>query len=330
MLKKNNFDGKVYISLLCVIGDGKKYSVAYILNKLDISKETLNNLIKNLQTFGLSISYVEHNFFQLDKPIELLTEEKIRLELPKSHNIYIHDIDILFNTSSTNTYLLKQTSHTHGKVIFAEYQSRGKGCFGREWLSPIAGGIYLTIGWDLKNITGNYGILSLYASVAVARALKKLGLNTVQLKWPNDILINNRKLGGILLESHKKKCGTISLVIGVGINYDLPIRITDNIEQKVTDISKNTKSSLSRNKIAAYLLYNIYDVFGSIKKTTKNSILLDEWRKYNFHKNKKVILSLPNKKISGSIIDISDDGALIISTGDKVKHYSFGEISINI
>lgn len=321
--------GSVY--LLSILADGEFYSGEELARRMDVSRAAIWKSIKQLKSFGLIINAKRGKGYRLNNPVELLSENKIRKALSARCNKYFHSIDILFNTTSTNSYLFKRIDSDliRGQVVLAEYQSQGKGRRGNKWLSPLASGIYLSIAWQLDKSPTVLGLLSLYIGVAIIRALKTLNINTVGLKWPNDILIDNKKLGGVLLEMRGESGGPVDVVIGVGLNYDLPEEMISSIDQPVTDICHHSQQRLSRNKIAASLISNIFEVLDSMQTET-DLVLLNEWRQYDCCKNEYVRLILPGSKIQGRLEGVDDQGSLLICVNGKTQHFSSGEISLRV
>ena len=103
--------------------------------------------------------------------------------------------------------------------MLAEYQSEGRGRRNKKWFSPIGSGICLSVGWRFEVMPISLGLLSLYMGIATARTLNSIGLKNVGLKWPNDIIVMDRKIGGVLLDIRGESMGPLDVVIGVGINY---------------------------------------------------------------------------------------------------------------
>ena len=321
--------GSVY--LLSILADGEFYSGEELARQTGVSRAAIWKSIKQLKSLGLIINATRGKGYQLNNPLELLSENKIRKALSVRGKKYCHSIDILFNTSSTNSYLFNRIDSelTRGKVVLAEYQSQGKGRRGNKWLSPLASGIYLSIAWQFDKSPAILGLLSLYIGVAMIRALNTLNINTVGLKWPNDILINNEKLGGVLLEIRGESGGPVDVIIGVGLNYDLPVELISGIDQPVTDICHHSKKRLSRNKIAASLISNIFEVLDNMQNDTK-SVLINEWRQYDCCKNEYARLILPDSEIHGRLKGVDDQGSLLMSVHGKTHRFTSGEISLRI
>ena len=320
---------KGYSDLLSIISDGKDHSGEDLAIELGVSRAAIWKSIKSLQALGLTIEATHGKGYRLLKPVELLSEKKIKSLLSLAAKKHCKRIEVLFNTESTNSYLLNclEFDPVKGDVVLAEYQSAGKGRRGNQWVSPLAGGIYLSVGWRFEKSPVAPGLLSLYTGVAIVRALKETGMDNITLKWPNDILIDDNKLGGVLLELRGETCGAIDVIIGVGINYELPEQVIKNIDQEVTDICRHTKQRLPRNKIVALLISHIFEVFDSVQEET-NIELLNEWREYDCYKDQLARLILPDREIHGLLKGVDEQGSLLMSVDGNIQRYTSGEISL--
>ena len=173
------------------------------------------------------------------------------------------------------------------------------------------------------------GLLSLYMGIATARTLNSIGLKNVGLKWPNDIIVMDRKIGGVLLDIRGESMGPLDVVIGVGINYELPKHEPSNAEQLIIDICSVTKERLSRNIIAATLLSNIFHILQYLE-IGENLNPIDEWRQFDCYTGRKAKLILPNEEIVGILKGIDERGSLLMSVNGKLSTYGSGEVSLKI
>lgn len=248
--------------------------------------------------------------------IEKLQKERILSFLPLE--VKPAKLEVFDSIDSTNSYLLSQAKngdHT-GWVCLAEEQTNGRGRLGRTWVSPPVGNIYCSLIWQFENFENLSG-LSIVIGVLITYLLKHLGVSqNPQLKWPNDVLIEGKKLAGILLESTDRKY----IVIGIGINWAAPL-------DKAIGLSDFLPGSLSRNEIAAkliYLLFHYLPIFGQ----SGLSVFLNDWRKHDCLFGESISLILPNKEISGVMQGINDKGELILATARGEECFCYGEVSV--
>ncbi len=151
----------------------------------------------------------------------------------------------------------------------------------------------------------------------------------ILLKWPNDIIHNRSKLGGILIESKGQHAGTVDVVVGIGINFNLPEELQLMIDQGVTDLERVSDRILSRNVIAAEIINEMISLLSAYPERGFNHYI-DEWRKRDFGKGSDAELRLPDKNVYGRIIDIDENGNLIMSVRQKLTKYGSGELSLRL
>ena len=322
---------KRYIKLLEIISSGEVHSGEELATKLNVSRAAVWKSIRYLKTLGLKIKAIRGKGYCLDKKFEFLSPQDIRKMMSKRSKKSCQDIDIFFQIKSTNLHLLNRLSHNsiHGFTIFAEYQSEGRGRRNKKWISPIGSGVCFSIGWHFEVMPISLELLSLYMGVAVARSLDSIGIENVGLKWPNDIIVGERKIGGILLDIKGESTGPLNIVIGIGINYELPKHPPLNIDQPVTDICSTTGERFSRNMISAILLSNIFEILYDLE-LGKNLNLINEWRKYDCYLGRKAALILPNQKIIGVLKGVDDQGSLLMLVDGELSSFRSGEVSLRM
>ncbi len=328
---KINPELKGHAALLSIISDGQFHSGQDIATQLDISRAAIWKSIKHLESLGLEIEAVRGRGYCLANQIELLSGKIIKKELSPTARQLCNELIVLFKIESTSSFLLNRLSSEkcHGDVVLAEYQSKGRGRRGNQWVSPLASGICVSVAWHFDVAPNALGLLSLYMGVATARTLSALGITGIGLKWPNDIVINDKKLGGILLELRGEASGPVDVIIGIGLNYALPDFALSNIEQPVTDICCLTEKHLSRNKIASILLSNIFEILQDLQSDTSSS-LLDEWRQYDQSVGHRAKLILPGKEIEGILKGVDNQGSLLMIVDGQLKSFTSGEVSLRI
>ncbi len=322
---------KGHACLLSMISDGNIHSGQDLAIQLDISRAAIWKSIKHLESLGLHIEAVRGKGYRLINQIELLSEQLIKKTLSPTARNCCRDIEVMFKTESTNSYLFNRlvSENIHGNVVLAEYQSNGRGRRGNKWISPIGSGVCFSVGWQFDIAPGALGVLSLYIGVAIARALHSIKFTNVGLKWPNDIVVLKKKIGGILLEVRGETNGPVDVIIGIGINYELPKGVISNIDQPVTDLCSLSDQRLSRNMIAATLLSNVFEILENIKHGV-NSNLIDEWRQFDCYAEQKARLILPDEEIEGVLKGVDNQGSLLMSIDGKLKSYTSGEISLRV
>ena len=318
-------------SVLSILSDNVFHSGEDIARSLQISRASVWKVIQNLRKKGLEINSIRGRGYRLNHVIDLLSAREITNSLPPSLNKRFK-IETHFELTSTNDYLIQQdrscVDYTVSSVCLAEYQRSGKGRRGRTWQSPLSTNLYMSLTWQHKLSPRAVSGFSLVTAVALANCLEHLGVEGVQLKWPNDVLWNQRKIAGILLEVAGESHGDQALVIGLGVNVALPESARLHIDQPWTDLLHATGRYISRNMLASQLLIEIYKYFCLYEERGMEALFI-EWNSRDAYLHKNVDLIFPNQKISGKVAGIDEQGSLLLDLGDGIqKAYQSGEVSL--
>lgn len=268
--------------------------------------------IKQLRELGLEIVVDDQNYCLVPN-LPLLNPQQISTAL-FPYNIHYQPI-----ISSTNEWILQNIpSLKKGDLCVAEYQTAGRGRRGRQWLSPFAGQIIFSFYWTFdpkKSIEG----LSLVIGLAIAEVLN------VQVKWPNDILFDGRKLGGILVEIANHKNGMLNLVIGVGINVSLPKQT--EISQPYAEVCE-IDPDVERQTLLPKLIQHLYTRLNIFEKNGINTEFQQAWQSYNAFSNREVNVLTEQGIISGIEQGIDERGYLKVLRGNKIQMFNGGEVSL--
>ena len=319
--------------ILTLLADGEFHSGTLLAEILGISRAAVWKHIQQLsEQLDLTITAVSGKGYRLDNSLELLATANIEAVLNEQSKALISGLEIHDQIDSTNRYLVEQARHqvASGYVCFAEQQTAGKGRRGREWVSPFGSNIYLSIGWQFPQ--GGYAAiagLSLAVGVTVIRALREQHIHEVGLKWPNDIMCQGKKLGGILIEVSGESDGPCSVVIGIGLNLFLPESKAHTITQAWTDITQITGQRPARNVLAGTLLNHILPVIAGFE-TVGIKAYLDEWRRYDCLKGLPATLFIAQQSITGIVEGVNDDGLLLLKRDNgTVQAFASGEVSFS-
>ncbi|MXZ54959.1 MAG: biotin--[acetyl-CoA-carboxylase] ligase [Gammaproteobacteria bacterium] len=229
---------------------------------------------------------------------------------------------------STNLELLKATGDdgVSGKVVLAEMQVAGRGRFGRDWHSPVGRNLAISLGARLARTPDDLGAISLVVGVAVASAIRELGIDVVALKWPNDILLHNRKVGGILVDVVRATT-PIDIVVGIGLNVGGGASTEKFIDRPVADLLDYCVLPI-RNILAGSIVRNVYDSV----YTFENSGFMtfhENWHALDALRDQSVRVSTSDKEIRGIARGVRDAGELCIELKDGEIHYvNAGEVSL--
>lgn len=225
---------------------------------------------------------------------------------------------------STNQYLLDDF-HFPPAVCFAETQTAGRGRQGRAWLSPSAGGIWMSLSYPWQGFPP--GSLSLACATAVIGLLRTYGASDIGLKWPNDIIWRERKkLAGFLLETRVQGKNAY-LVVGLGMNTALSPGAVEQIPNW-TDLSQVLGKAVSRNRLAGDLTACLLAALARFERDGLQDFLPD-WRHFDLLEGKEVSLLRGSESICGKVHGVNTEGALLLETAGRLNAYHSGEVHIN-
>lgn len=237
-------------------------------------------------------------------------------------------IEIVDACPSTNSALLERPSEAmpaEACFLITEAQTAGRGRRGRKWLSGVGQAITCSTAFEfplpLRHLSG----LSLAVGVAAARALAGLGATGVRLKWPNDLMIGQAKLGGILVETRANR-GAIRVVIGIGINHATEPGLGERLRRRVTSISEVLDPLPSRNLVAAALLGELLAVTDAFADRGLDAVRT-EWEALHAHAGHRLRVELSDgRALDGTAAGIDADGALLLATSTGLVPVSSGEV----
>lgn len=254
--------------------------------------------------------------------IELLEKAWVLEHLHPAPRARLDELVVLNSVDSTMDYLLRLTQQSPEKQViacFAEQQTAGKGQRGKSWLSP-PGQIYFSILWPFHKPANQIMGLSLAIGVAVARTLHQYGVgNGVQLKWPNDVYYQSKKLAGILVETAQTTQDTCRAVIGIGINLYLTDEQAAAITQPWSSLQQIMQQPLARNRLAGLLLNEILKALIEFSAQGLN-IFQQEWRALDYLYNQRITVTSPQQTLNGIMRGISAHGELLLLDDHQQQH----------
>ena len=311
----------VKLSILKALSQGGFHSGEELGDKLGVSRAAISKHIKGIQAWGVDVFRVQGKGYQLAKPMQLLDKEILQ-------NRLTNRVELIPIIDSTNQYLLDRVdSLESGSVCLAEYQAKGRGRRGREWISPFGSNLYLSMFWRLDAGMAAAMGLSLVVGVAIVEALEEMGLTGVKLKWPNDLYYQDKKLAGILVEMSGQAGAAANLVIGMGLNLMMSEAI-EGITQpwaSLDEVADNQQ--IDRNQLAITMIttlhkalddYELYGMAGFVER----------WNRLDNFINRPVKLLMGPREISGLARGINEQGAVLLETENGLETFIGGEISL--
>ncbi|HID72511.1 TPA: biotin--[acetyl-CoA-carboxylase] ligase, partial [Candidatus Micrarchaeota archaeon] len=238
-------------------------------------------------------------------------------------NLYVESV-----VDSTNALAMRGIEQElSGSVWLAERQTAGRGRRGRGWISPFGANIYLSALWKVSGGAGQLGGLSLALGVTLVEALAVLGVNGLTLKWPNDIVFERKKLGGILVEMQGDATGDCHVVVGVGMNVNMPASAARQIDQVWTDINSICDDPPRRNELAAALTGAALGLLAEYS-TTGFAPFVARWNALDALDDAAVSVQLGADTIAGIAKGAAADGALRLETAAGLRVFHGGEVSL--
>jgi BirA family biotin operon repressor/biotin-[acetyl-CoA-carboxylase] ligase len=321
-------------ALLRALADGEPHSGTELAREFEVTRAAIWKTIRKLGLWGLDVSAVPGVGYRLARPVDLIDARALRRALAPATARRLARLEVFTELDSTNRHLLASRPPAPGELAacLAEYQTAGRGRRGRRWLAPLGGGLCISAGWQFAGSPRDLSALTLAVGVVARRALADVAGLDVALKWPNDLALDERKLGGILLELAAEAQGRCYVVAGIGINVALPpeslAKLSDWPRGAIDLATALRGAPPSRVLLAARLLDGLADLFASYAETGFAPYRA-EWRAADFLLGRRVKLDDPSAPSTGTARGIDGDGALLIETagGDRRREIS-GDVSV--
>lgn len=317
--------------LLRLLSDGELHSGEELAAALSISRAAVWKRLQQLESWGIACEARPGSGYRLEAPVELLDAARIRERLPQAARGMLRELEVHESLSSTSDRLLAVDDLPPGQfdACLAEFQSAGRGRRGRNWVAPFASGLCLSINWSFRDAPAMLGALSLAAGVAALRALGRLGFARLSLKWPNDILSGDAKLGGILIDLRGEAAGPAYVVVGIGINVRLPQAARERLAAEgveVTDLAA-LGGTPGRNELAAVLIAELAQAlveFGA----RGLAAFSEEWQAADALAGRPVRVLHAGQPLEGLARGVDGDGALLLEVDGARRRILSGEVSV--
>lgn len=325
-------DAPLVARVFAELADGRFHSGEDLAQKLAVSRSAVWKAANSLRDLGATLHAVRNRGYRLATAGEPLDAVRIRQLLSKSVRERIRSLDIVWSVDSTNTVLMERPNPPVGcgEVMLAEYQTSGRGRRGRAWLAPPGGAICLSLSWTFREVPRDLGALGLVIGVCALRALTALDVENVRLKWPNDLLIQDHKLGGVLIELRAESGGPACVIIGIGLNVSLGAGLLAKIAETgvaPTDLVSSGLEEPSRNTVAAGLIGTIVPGLVEFEREGIKSFI-DEWRDADALRGRPVSVQAAHTQARGIARGIDLNGALLVETPQGLQRFISGDVSV--
>jgi len=320
------------LDVLRLLADGREQSGESLAAALDISRAAVWKHVQQLGQWGLEVEAVAGRGYRLSRPLDLLDPAAVLESLPLLARERLRNLSVLDETGSTNEVLSAVDDLPPGRLdaCLAEFQTRGRGRRGRSWIAPFGSGVCLSVGWCFAEAPAQLSALSLAAGVGARRALGQCGVDGITLKWPNDVLHDGRKLGGILCELRGEAAGPAYVVVGLGLNVDLPPVAHEAILAgglQPVSLADLVEDVPSRSRLAGALIGQLalaMEEFGRAGFAP----FYDEWQAVDALRSRPVRIDRAGRSMDGVARGIDADGALLFDAGGRLERVVSGEVSV--
>ncbi|HZZ94749.1 MAG TPA: biotin--[acetyl-CoA-carboxylase] ligase [Usitatibacter sp.] len=310
------------------LADGRFHSGETVARSLGRSRATLSEALKCAPGLGVEIFSVPGRGYRLAQPLEFIDAPALRERLARAGSRI--SLEVVDEIDSTSSQLMMRAlgGAPSGACLAAEWQSAGRGRRGRSWVSSLGGSLTFSLLWRFERGAGHLGGLSLATGVAVADALEACGVARVQVKWPNDVVVDWRKIAGILVETSGDLQGPSVAVIGIGVNYRLGERVLDRIDQPVVDVAGCATPVPGRTELLAALLGKLEATLAQFERGGF-SPFRDRWRALHAYHGRSVrVMAAGEAPFDAEVTDVAPDGALLVAAGGRTVALASAEISL--
>jgi BirA family transcriptional regulator, biotin operon repressor / biotin---[acetyl-CoA-carboxylase] ligase len=316
------------------LADGAFHSGEALARALGVSRSAVWKAVASLRALGSELYAVRNRGYRLAHGSEPLDPAKIGGRLSREVRKRVARIDAAWSIDSTNTALLARANPAkgHSEVLLAEYQTAGRGRRGRAWLAPPGGAICLSMSWTFGEVPQDLGALGLVIGVCALRALRAQGIVAVNLKWPNDLLIGERKLGGVLIDLRAESSGPAYVVIGIGLNLALGATLLAQVAASgtaATDLATAVQPVPQRNILAAAL---VNSCIGGLLEFQQQGLkpFIEDWRSADALRGRAVNVNAAEGVARGIARGIDLHGALMVETPQGLLRFISGDVTVRV
>ena len=313
--------------------DPRFVSGASLAEQFDVTRSAVWKAVGTLRDMGTPVEAVTNQGYRLTLPASPLQALAVCSELDPKVAVRLRNGGCVGSVTSTNAMLLGRDPPPPGQFDFltAEHQSAGRGRRGRNWFAPPGGAICLSWSWSFESMARQMGALSLVVGIAALRALRDRQIPGVGLKWPNDLVTQQGKLGGILIEMRSESAGPVHVVVGMGINMALGQQLRDRViaaGHVANDLCSLTRSPPTRNELVATVLN--HGICAMQEFAAQGfAPFLPEYLAADTLRDQQVSLSGgPAGLTRGIARGVDEDGALRVEHNGVIHRIMSGEVSV--
>lgn len=314
--------------LIRILADGQFHSGEDLGHRLGITRAAVWKRLQSLAQLDIRVETLRARGYRIAGGLQLLEPESILASIPTGPRALLIGFHCFDEVDSTNRFLLQEGEGGH--VCVAERQTAGRGRRGRQWFSPYGRNLYLSLRWHFHQGVAALEGLSLAVGVLLAERLHQLGVPGVQLKWPNDLLCDGRKLGGVLIEVGGDLNGDCAAVVGIGLNVAmgdvLEAQASKSIGQPWTDL-RSCGFTGDRNRLCGELIAALLPALKAYPDQGFGSYR-ERWELRAALRDQPIELHVPGSVIEGVLLGVDAKGGLRVLTQAGEALFSGGEISL--
>lgn len=312
------------LALVDRLADGDWHSGEQLAAACGITRAALAKRVERLKDWQLVVEARHGLGYRLGVPLERLDEAALQSAVGSVLRVRVCAV-----TDSTNSQLLAADPAADPQALLAEFQTAGRGRRGRGWLSPFGAQLALSLAWSFDAMPPQLTALPLAVGAVCAQRLRALGASTVQVKWPNDLVADGRKLAGILLEHRGEGGGGCRVVIGIGINLALQPQQAAGVAQPWINLPALLDAPPSRNALAADLLRALAALLADYARAGF-APHAEAWRQLDATRERAVQVQLGDRVLEGVARGIDEDGALLVDAAGTRHRLHAGEVSLRL
>lgn len=314
--------------ILTQLADGDFHSGVALAQHLQVSRATVFNDLLEIEAAGIIVQRIHGKGYRLPQLWGPLDECAVRSALAAAAVRF--DVQMIRQATSSNALLLQRAAQgaASGTVLAVELQTAGRGRLGRTWHSGLGNALTFSLLWRFECGLNALSGLSLAVGLAMVRALQRLGVPGVGLKWPNDVMAGGAKLGGVLLEAQGDMMGPCAVVIGIGLNCSLPLHLEQRIAQEATALDQLMEEVPLRNELLAVLLQELAVVLDAFAQQGF-AAMAGDWQRHHARQDEPIVLRMPDgSSVQGVARGVNGRGELLLETAGGLQVYNSGEVGV--
>ena len=307
------------------LADGRPRDRVALARECGLRGVEFDEALERLSGLGVALT-AERDAVALPRPVDLLDAGRVLRAVPRLQPESVH---VRFAIDSTNTFLAERmrAGAAAPELCAAEIQTAGRGRRGRRWISGLGQSLVVSVSWRFTERSNELSGLSLAVGVALAEALAGGGFERVMLKWPNDLVVDDRKLAGILVEASHSRAGSAACVVGVGFNLDLTPVDSHRIDQPWTDFATAFGRVPGRSALAGQAANAILDACEQYRARGLAAFAA-RWAQRDALRGRRVRVSATGRPVEGTARGIDGDGALLVEHSAGVIRCNSGEVRV--